>query len=221
MVVSIPKARRKDGYAINVGGEVYVPSRFNVYAEIEVDVTQQDDTARHSVPDYRVELRCSTESGRDVSVARVEVEGVGGEVTGAVLREIPVTRLAKWGLRLIARERTGSGEWRPVIPESSRGRPPGRRGVINLREVEDELVEHLEKTFGAAKRERAGGPSTRDEKWWHVIETAYLDAIENRKSTIDTVHQAVGVYYSRGYVKNLISEARGLGYDLPRRPRVT
>jgi hypothetical protein len=150
-------------------------------------------------------------------------------VTGSLLRDIPVNRLAKWGLRLIAMERNEVGEWHPVIPETARARftweshtSAGRtaRPGLDLWAIDAEIKATLEKTFGAAKTEKLGRRSPRDENFWEEIAAAYRGAVEHHEPTIDAVQKVLGPYYSRGDVKNLITEARKRGYNLPKRGRV-
>lgn len=228
VVASVPKGIRNK--AINVSGNIFVPEHFHVHAEL--GLVHGDDEPFDA--GLRVELQCQTLNGRDVYANAVKVvapiEDQGFSVTGALLREIPVNRLAKWGLRLIAMERNEAGEWRRVIDETTGGRWTQRtlkahgevidRPALNLWEIDAEIAATLEKTFGAAKTEKVGRRPARDEKFWRKIEAAYLEAIADGEPTIDAVHKAMGRYYSRGHVRNVITAARKRGNKLPKRGRV-
>jgi hypothetical protein len=231
LIASIPKGVRNQ--AIHVSGDVFVPKYFDVHASLQH--VREDEPLDVG---FWVELGCQTFNGRDAYANEVKVvapvqvlpgDPLGRGVTGGLLRNIPVKRLANWGLRLIAMERSEAGEWHRVMPETERGRftlksttaaGVTERPGLNLWAIDADIKATLEETFGAAKTQKVGRRPTRDEKFWDEIAAAYCGAVENHEPTIDAVQKLLGPYYSRGYVKNLITEARKRGYDLPKRGRV-
>ena len=189
--------------SVIVSGDVFVPKYFDVHASLQ-DV--EEDEPREV--GLWVELGCQTFNGRDVYANEVKVvdpvqvlpgDPLGRGVTGDLLRDIPVKRLAKWGLRLIAMERSAEGEWHRVMPETERGRFTWRshtaagvteRPGLNLWAIDADIAATLEKTFGAAKTQKVGRRPTRDEKFWEEIAAAYCGAVENHEPTIDAVQKS-------------------------------
>jgi len=194
-------------------GDAWLPKRFTVQAN-------------RGWADIDVELRCSTSNGRSVNVESCHVStNPYDTVTTTLLREIPVAGLARMGLWALAVRRRATGGWEPVIPDDKRLRwtdathwqvepgdaPPAT--AIKPSDLDTDWLSDLEKEYGKLVEARRGA-GTRSEAWWRKLEAAYLEALEDGELRGDAVANAMKL--SKQAAKNAISQARKLGYNLPK-----
>jgi hypothetical protein len=221
-----------DGWAVNAwpekdsdsvqAGDSWVPRKFKVWAV-------------KNYGDFDVDLACTTENGRSVGVSGCFVSShdpgrSSPWITTSLLRQIPLTALARVGMGSLAMRRDAAGAWEQVIPDDKRHRwgdvtiwqtdgPPedDPRTAVIATELEEEWVARLEEDYGKLVEAKRGA-GVRDGEWWQRLARAYIDALENGEPRGEAVAKAM--HLSTQAAKNAITQARKNGYDLPKRGRM-
>jgi hypothetical protein len=128
----------------------------------------------------------------------------------------------------VAMRRDAAGSWEQVIPDSKRhrlsdvttlqidGPPEDEPLVVVATDLGEEWVARLEEDHGKLVEEKRG-VGVRTDEWWQRLARAYHDALENGEPRGEAVAKAM--HLSTQAAKNAITQARKLGYDLPKRGR--
>jgi hypothetical protein len=90
------------------------------------------------------------------------------------------------------------------------------RTAVVATDLDEEWVARLEEDYGKLVEEKRGS-GVRTDEWWQRLARAYHDALENGEPRGEGVAKAM--HLSTQAAKNAITQARKIGYDLPKRGR--